>query len=159
LAEPEASRIALIGFAVLAMSTALVLTRSRSGIAAFTAAIVVLAYFAVRRARRLRGRALSLAGLMAVLAGAIAWAGAGPVAARFSAASSDLPARLAAWRDAAHIVRDFPAVGTGLGTFERAMLVYQTGDRQLIFAQAHNDYLQLAAEGGLLVGLPVAVAI
>ena len=159
LAEPEASRIALVGFAVLAMGTALALTRSRSGVAALAVAILALAGFAVRQTRRLRGRAFSLVGLMGVLAGAIAWAGVGPVAARFSATSADLSGRLAAWHDALRIVRDFPAVGTGLGTFERAMLIYQTGDRQLIFAQAHNDYLQLAAEGGMLVTLPAAVAV
>ena len=159
LADPEASRIALVGFAVLAMGTALALTRSRSGVAGFAVAILVLAYFAVRRTERLRRRVLALAGLTTILAGAIAWAGVGPVAARFGAAGGDLPARLAGWRDAVRIVRDFPLVGVGLGTFERAMLVYQTGDRHLIFAQAHNDYLQLAAEGGLLVTLPAAVAI
>ncbi len=159
LTEPEASRIALVGFAVLAMGTALALTGSRSGVAGFAVAMLVLAYFALRRAHRVRGRALALSGLVAVLGGAIAWAGVGPMLARFSAAGSDLPARLAGWRDALRIVRDFPVAGIGLGTFERAMLVYQTGDRHLIFAQAHNDYLQLAAEGGLLVGVPAAVAI
>ena len=159
LADPEASRIAVVGFAVLAMGTALALTRSRSGVAGFAVAMLVLAYFAVRRTARLRRRMLALAGLTTILAGAIAWAGVGPVVARFSAAGGDLPARLAGWRDAVRIVHDFPLVGAGLGTFERAMLVYQTGDRHLIFAQAHNDYLQLAAEGGLLVTLPAAVAI
>jgi O-antigen ligase len=34
------------------------------------------------------------------------------------------------------------------------MLIYQTGDREVMYAQAHNDYVQAAAEGGLLVGLP-----
>ena len=35
------------------------------------------------------------------------------------------------------------------------MMVYQTGDKRLHYQEAHNDYLQIAAEGGLLVGLPV----
>jgi O-antigen ligase len=39
------------------------------------------------------------------------------------------------------------------------MLVYQSSDRRLMFAQAHNDYLQLAAEGGLLVALPAIVLV
>ena len=53
------------------------------------------------------------------------------------------------------IIRDFPVFGTGLGTYERAMLLYQTKGREVMYAEAHNDYLQIAAEGGLLVGVPV----
>ena len=62
------------------------------------------------------------------------------------------------WRQTLPIIRDFPATGTGIGTYERAMLVYQEGNRQFTFNQAHNQYLQLAAEGGLLVGVPALVA-
>jgi O-antigen ligase len=38
------------------------------------------------------------------------------------------------------------------------MLVYQRSDRTLFFNQAHNQYLQLAAEGGVLLLLPLSVA-
>ena len=66
--------------------------------------------------------------------------------------------RVEIWRQTLPIIRDFPATGTGIGTYEQAMLVYQEGDRQFFFNQAHNQYLQLAAEGGLLVGVPALVA-
>src|SRR6185503_19565916 len=36
---------------------------------------------------------------------------------------------------------------------------FQTGDKRLHFQEAHNDYLQLAAEGGLLVGIPILVTL
>jgi O-antigen ligase len=50
--------------------------------------------------------------------------------------------------------------GTGVGGYGTAMLVYQTAERHSIYEQAHNEYLQLLAEGGLLVGLPaLALAI
>jgi O-antigen ligase len=39
------------------------------------------------------------------------------------------------------------------------MMVYQTGDRRLHFQEAHNEYLQIAAEGGAFVGVPVVLAI
>jgi O-antigen ligase len=38
------------------------------------------------------------------------------------------------------------------------MLVYQTSDRQLFFNQAHNHYVQLLAEGGLLLVIPALLA-
>jgi O-antigen ligase len=39
------------------------------------------------------------------------------------------------------------------------MLLYQTSSRALHFQEAHNDYLQIASEGGVLVGIPVIVAL
>jgi O-antigen ligase len=50
---------------------------------------------------------------------------------------------------------DFPLTGTGLNTFGVSMLFYQSTHLHEFYAEAHNDYLQLAAEGGLLVGVPV----
>lgn len=38
------------------------------------------------------------------------------------------------------------------------MLVYQQSDRRLFFNQAHNQYLQFAAEGGLILLVPLICA-
>jgi O-antigen ligase len=51
------------------------------------------------------------------------------------------------------MVRDFAATGVGVGAYERAMLVYQQGNRLLFFNHAHNEFLQLVAEGGVLMGI------
>ena len=63
--------------------------------------------------------------------------------------------RFAAWQDTWQIVRDFGVTGTGFNTYAVAMLHYQTVSGMGTFIEAHNDYLQLAAEGGWLLGLPV----
>jgi O-antigen ligase len=39
------------------------------------------------------------------------------------------------------------------------MLVYQTAERHSIYLQAHNEYLQILAEGGVLVALPVLLTV
>ena len=39
------------------------------------------------------------------------------------------------------------------------MLMYEAFNPLGQFLEAHNDYLQIAAEGGLLVGVPVAIAL
>jgi O-antigen ligase len=67
-------------------------------------------------------------------------------------------ARPQIWRETLPIVRDFPITGSGLGTFATAMLVYQQADRTIFFNQAHNQYLQFAAEGGLLLIVPLIAA-
>jgi O-antigen ligase len=63
------------------------------------------------------------------------------------------------WTVAGRIVRDFPIAGTGLNTFGIATLAYQTRFTDMHFGEAHNDYLQIAAEGGLLLGLPALAAL
>lgn len=47
-----------------------------------------------------------------------------------------------------------PTRGTGLNTYGVSTLFYQTSVPGQHLREAHNDYLQLAAEGGLLLGVP-----
>ena len=157
LGSPDGNRILLMSTAVLVMAASVLVSGSRSGAVSLFVGLAVLGLFASRGAEG-RRRWPGAAAFVLVFAVALLWAG-GPVLERFARASTEVQGRLGAWRDTLHIVQDFPLTGTGLGTYGRAMLVYQTGPRRAIYAEAHNDYLQLAAEGGLLVGVPVLVAV
>jgi O-antigen ligase len=100
--------------------------------------------------------------VVVLFGGAVAWAGLDRIARRVAAAPEDAKSptgRLQVWSDGLRIARDFPMTGSGLNTFGTAMAVYQTGDRHLQYQEAHNNYLQIAAEGGLLLGVPVCVAL
>jgi O-antigen ligase len=70
---------------------------------------------------------------------------------RFAGTQVGVANRLVIWRETLPVIRDFFLTGTGAGTYERAMHVYQQSDRTVFFNQAHSHYLQLAAEGGLLL--------
>jgi O-antigen ligase len=159
LTTPEASRFAFVVFAVLAMATALALSRSRSGVVGLLVAAVVLTVAMARRASGSLKRGLAVTYGVALVGGAVAWAGLSATMTRLATAPVDLPTRLSAWQDTLRIVADFPWFGVGLGSYGTAMLVYQSAHRDTMFAQAHNDYLQLAAEGGLLVAVPAAVVL
>lgn len=158
-ASPDANKMLLVGFALLAMSLSLVLAGSRSGILALGVAMVVSAAFALRQAtatRRMIGVAYSAFVVMAVLG----WVGVDTVVANFNNANSvSFNGRLPIWRDTLQIVRDFWLTGTGLNTYGIATLFYQRTLPTLHLAEAHNDYLQLAAEGGLLLAVPIAIAV
>jgi len=67
--------------------------------------------------------------------------------------------RLTIWHDTLPVLGDFWFTGTGAGTYRRTMAVYQRSKPGVIFNQAHNHYLQVAAEGGVLVGLPLFLAL
>jgi O-antigen ligase len=157
LATVDGNRVLLVAVATVVMSAALVLTGSRSGVASLVVAATAVLVFVLKRTpgRRHRLVAVMVTGL--ALGSAVAWAGSDIVVARFSTASGAFGERLEAWRDTVAIARDFPMFGVGLGSYGRAMLVYQTGERQLMYVQAHNDYLQIAAEGGALIVIPAVL--
>jgi O-antigen ligase len=67
--------------------------------------------------------------------------------------------RMTIWRETLPIIADFPVTGTGLGTFPRSMLIYQRTSPDVLFNHAHSEYLQLPAEGGLLLTIPAVVAL
>jgi O-antigen ligase len=96
-----------------------------------------------------------------VLIVGVGWVGVDQIAKRFAVAQwDDVGGRLGAWTDAWRIFRDFPVAGVGLNAFGEAMLDYQTEYvDQVHFASAHNDYAQLLAEGGVVVGLPILLTL
>lgn len=59
-------------------------------------------------------------------------------------------ARLQLWQSAAHIAQDHPLTGTGWGTFVAQYPAYRDPrENTTAGVYAHNDYVQLTAEGGI----------
>jgi putative inorganic carbon (HCO3(-)) transporter len=157
--SPDASQMLLVAGAIVVIAFSIMLTRSRSGITS-AGVVVVLAVVAVIMQTRSAGRqrrGVVTAVVVAVLASAgVLWAGTQPLLARLQS-EPGLNGRLDAWRAAVHIASDFPVAGTGLNTFTTAMLFYQLPPLSPRWEFAHNDYLQLLAEGGVLVVVPFVV--
>lgn len=158
LGSAQANGLLLMTAAVLVAVVSLVWTMSRSAMVGFAGAAAAFAWLAFRRRKLgLKRRTAAVAAIATAVIAAVVWRGPATLFAWFQN-ERDLLGRFATWRDGAEIVRDFPLVGTGLNTFSDAMLFYQTSNSGFHMAQAHNDYVQLAAEGGLLVGVPAAAA-
>jgi O-antigen ligase len=139
---------------VVALTAALALTLSRSGIAALGAALGAAWWLTRRRSGRM-GRRIAVAAAIAAAGAVVLW-NAPALAGRFARMGIGYADRLIIWRETLPIVRDFWTTGAGLGTFESAMAFYQQADRSVFFNQAHSEYVQLAVEGG--VPLIVAAA-
>jgi O-antigen ligase len=71
--------------------------------------------------------------------------------------------RLRLWRDALRLVASSPVVGSGFGAFGDALPRFKTAAGDLRIEHAENDWLELAAEGGLagavLVGILVVLTV
>lgn len=158
-ASPDANRAVLVAAAVAVMGLSLVMTLSRSGITCFILALALTGLAVLRRQQSGSKRFVATAYLTLVLTLSIGWAGLDAVARRFAEGSRSGQSRIEVWNDTLEIVRAFPIAGTGLNTYGTSMLFYQTVQPQLHYREAHNDYLQLAAEGGLLLGIPILLTV
>jgi O-antigen ligase len=67
--------------------------------------------------------------------------------------------RIDVWRQTWPMARDFVLAGIGVGGYVRGMLVYQQSTRLIFINHAHNEYLQILVEGGLLLAVPTAAAV
>jgi O-antigen ligase len=156
VSSPEAGRAQLMAAAVLVMGSSIFMTRSRSGVAGMVLAMGLAAVVAGRRSSSARTRLATAAAIVAVISGLVLWGGR-DVVDRVRAGGAELRPQI--WRDSVAVIRDFPLTGTGLNTFGTAMLSYQSAMRGVHFREAHNDYLQVLVEGGLLLGVPAALAL
>lgn len=154
----DASQLLLVAGAIVVMAFAIVLTRSRSGAVCLTVIVTVAVLSLLRqtsRGRRGARRVISGTALGLLVIAAVSWAGTGPVLRRMRT-ETPLNGRLDAWRAGIRIASDFPE-GTGLNTFASAMLFYQPKQLTARWDVAHNDYVQLMAEGGWWLGVPIVI--
>jgi len=150
----------VLGAALLVMMAGLLASMSRSGVAGAAAALMLFVLLSRGRMSR-RWIVWMLAGTAAMVAlAAVYAANLGALTVRFTGVMSEgLTGRVAIWRQTWPMVRDFWPVGSGVGSYEQVMVLYQTMSRLFYISHADNEYLQILAEGGALVGVPVAVAI
>ena len=152
-------RIFLFSVTVL-IAAALLFSLSRGGIVGGVGGLAFLVITLAFIHRRKKGYVFfvsaSLLGLII-----IAWFGLGPVLDRLSTLEDISVAgeeRIKLWEDALRMIFDRPFFGWGPGTFTVAYPAYQTyGFDQKFVNYAHNDYLELAADTGVL-GLAVFIS-
>jgi len=152
-------RLILLLASACVMTGAILASLSRSGV--LSLAIALASFMMLARTRLGRARLTLLAagvGLLLVAAGT--YVNLPALVTRINEAwPSGLGGRLAVWAETWPIVRDFAVTGVGVGAYERAMLVYQQSNRLLFFNHAHNEFLQLVAEGGVPLGIGAAVVL
>jgi len=178
-------RLLIFLAAGVAMAAALVLSNSRGGIFSMLCQLLFLAImFGVVRSQKeisghrsgvylwlerfsksLIGRALLIVSLLTVVTVSIAWLGGDQLAQRmetmerdFSMGSSELRVNVTRWdmwSATWKSIKDHPIAGVGFGAYPVAISKYHDGSGDLRPRQAHNDYLDLLACGGV-IGLSLA---
>jgi len=158
LSSPQGGRLQLTVLATLLMVASLLMTKSRSGLGGLIAVVLIMSIAAARRFKSAKAGAMAFGSLAAMFAVVFAIAGA-DLAARITDQSDAVDLRKNIWADSVTIIRIFPRAGTGLNTCGTAMTAYQTTQKDQSFQEAHNDYLQIIVEGGILLAVPAFIAL
>ena len=145
-------RILMICITIMLLA-ALILSLSRGG---WFGAIIGFSFMATALIanRHFESKKLLIAIVGGILAVALVVLSTTPVVERIQTLSERDPemnmyARLAGWRGVNKMIRDYPLVGTGPGTFETVYTQYQPPGFDLRRFYAHNDYLHFISEFGL----------
>lgn len=163
--------LAVYASALLVMCAGLVLSASRGGFLALGAELVFLVAIAAPGWNREQGSEKSRAGLLirataalllgaGTIVGAIWLVGSEGLVANFSQLeketqneSLDKYSRRDIWQASWQMIKAHPVAGVGLGAFPFAYPRYDLSSGSQRVEQAHNDYLQVLADGGVIGGV------
>lgn len=162
----EREKRLLYVFAVMLMGVALVMTNSRGGIISLVAELFFLVVVtsggskhSERKSRR-NARAfaaikrLALAsGILVVLVGGVVMLGGTSVFTRFLGtvnAEDPTTGRSHFWAVTLDIIKHHPVLGAGFGAYGVLYSQYDSRNGLYRLEQAHNDYLQVLADGGII---------
>ena len=143
------------GVAAAIMTGTIFLSGSRGGMLAIFVELVVLAVVFFRQRKRVR-IAIGVGAFAVVLVGLLAWLGGKELATRVTSISTETRSeisggmRLSIDRDALAMFRRKPVLGWGLGTFPTVYPQFRSFYTNFFVNEAHNDYLQLLCETGVL---------
>jgi O-antigen ligase len=164
----EGEKKLLYLFAVVMMGVALILTNSRGGIISLMAEIGFLVAIVGVRRRSHRSsdplekqksvrsgivRAiLALALVLGILLATVFFGGEQALSRFVGSVNTEDPTtgRAHFWNITIDIIRAHPFIGTGLGAFAVVYTRYDTHNGLFRLEQAHNDYLQILSDGGIV---------
>ena len=183
-------RLAIYLGAAIPMWLALVLANSRGGILSILCQVLFLALFfsvgrdshqaegssgrsagrLLRASRTVAARAVLCAALLVGAITTVVLVGGDPLAGRVDTIGIEFDKNTAEtftlrpniWRATWRLIKDHPIAGVGFGGYWIAITKYHTGSGAATPQEAHNDYLELLASGGLIglaIGIWFAVAL
>jgi O-antigen ligase len=133
---------------VLLMIVGIILTGARAGIVTLLLSMLLFGQFAIylRGSRAVRNKFRWIFFAVALVATLV---GVQDTITKFKASPFQGAGRMVRWPDTLEMAVDFPLAGTGFGTYRYAFFLYDSQGKQWS-THAHNDYLEVLAEGGVL---------
>ena len=146
----------MYAFLGIGMAIALFFTLSRGGIISFVTGLLVFSTVLFTQGISKR-KLIPVVLFVVVLTAYLLFFGVSPVIEKFTQSRGSNEARLIAWQATLSAFRDYPVFGSGFGTFQYIFTVYQPQGISLYWAHAHNDYVELLLELGIVGTIIVLV--
>lgn len=144
------------------IAIALMLSQSRGALLSLAAGITLVALMSGSKQRSTGRRSALLAALvgLSLLGIGLWWVGSDTMLDRFSRLGAEGLNRIGLWRITLDMIADSPWVGFGAGNYPTMITAYRTADIDGgIINRAHNDYLELIADQGLIGSLIIGFAV
>ena len=142
LGGPEGNAFVRRSAEAMMLVVGLFASQSRGGVVAFGASMAALPFISRHR------RAAAATVLLVALLG-LPWLGLGDIVRGFESRGIQ-GSRIDMWRDMLPMFPSFPLLGSGFNAFGTAYAPYQTIWRSDFIGEAHDDYLQVLLDTGLL---------
>jgi len=146
-------RVIFYIFAIVIMLASLFFARSSGGAFSMMVSFFLLIGMMLCR-KRLRKISWIVVPILIITLGMLLWIGIHPVIEELSNSvdieNSSLKARIEFWKDTISAIKHFPVFGSGIGVFPFIYPQYSTLTYFAFVNHAHNDYLELMLETGLI---------
>lgn len=144
----------------LIIGVGLFFSRCRSGIIIFILTffilLMLLSLITVSGHRQTEKRLVKVVVLAILLT--VILIGINPILERFTYGGFWDKTRLELYSYSLNLIAEYPCLGSGLGTYIQAINPYLKKDFYVIFDHAHNDYLEMLSEAGLVGGGALIIA-
>lgn len=156
----KGGRLFIMIYLTFLLITALILSLSRGGWASFLVSLAFMC-FALITSKYFKRKRFLIALIVGFLSVAFIVLASTPVVERVRTMfqkdeEASFNSRLVAWGGVVQMIKDHPLIGAGPGTFALIFTQYQPPGLRMRFIMAHNDYLHLFSEAGLLL-IPIII--
>jgi O-antigen ligase/tetratricopeptide (TPR) repeat protein len=153
LSQEKANIHILIGTSALLIMVSIFVSLSRGAMISMSISLILFSFLLLRR-KISRGNTIVIMGIVMLATLAISWFGWDQILDRFAklknAQGIIYQSRLDFWKDSKQIIDDFTLTGSGMGTFIHIYPPYKSLIDNRTLTHAHNDYLELLVEGGMI---------
>ncbi len=153
-----------VGLAVVVPVASVLLSGSRGGMCSLLVELLVFGF--LLQGRGLRRYGVILLGSLVIAVLMFLWMDPGSVSRRLmtvfhrsNLAEPNLVSRKMVSLDTLRILRDYPWLGAGLGSFETVYTRYRSFPSDLDWDHAHDDYAEALAETGIIGGTLILAAV
>ena len=152
-AQEKANIHILIGTSALFIIISIFVSLSRGAMISTCLSLLVFTYFLMKR-KISKGNTTLVLFVILLTALSIGWFGWDQIFERFAklknAQGVIYEFRLDFWKDSLDIIKHFAITGAGIGTFPHIYPLHRSIISERFLTHAHNDYLELLSEGGMI---------